>query len=291
MVALVYGLVRAPTAGWGDGVTVAFLASGTAILGLFITMEARSTHPLLPLRLLADRDRAATYAVMLCNAGAIFGVFFFLTQILQNAYGYSPLRAGVAFLPFSLGIAATSETVAQLLGKAGPRVFATAGPLLSAVGLAWLSRIGPHTGYVEGILGPLLVLAVGLGFTFVPLTLGATAGVAPAELGIASALLNSAQQVGGTLGLAVLVTVATTLTRTAYKAAAGSVARQSARSVAIRSSIHGYRGAFLVGSGIAFVGFLLSVTALRIAPPRARLRGDPGTGVGEPLRRGRATEH
>src|SRR5579862_198881 len=125
MVALVYGLVRAPTAGWGDSVVDASLAGAAVLLAVFVAVEARSTHPLLPLRLLDDRNRAATYAVMLCSAGAIFRVFFFLTQVLQNAYGYSPLRAGVAFLPFSVGIAATSELVAQFLGKAGPRVFAT----------------------------------------------------------------------------------------------------------------------------------------------------------------------
>ena len=143
--------------------------------------------------------------------------------------------------------------------------------------MAWLSRLGPHTGYAEGILGPLLVLAVGLGFTFVPLTLGATSGVTPAEMGIASALLNTSQQVGGTLGLAVLVTVATTLTRNALRAAAGHATHPSARTLAISLAIHGYRGAFLVGSVIAFIGFLLSVTALRVAPPSARLSGDTGT--------------
>jgi predicted MFS family arabinose efflux permease len=212
----------------------------------------------------------------------IFGVFFFLTQILQNAYGYSALRAGVAFLPFSLGIAATSELVAQFLGKVGPRVFATVGPFLTAVGLAWLSRLGPHTSYVEGILGPLLVLAIGLGCTFVPLTLSATSRVAPADMGIASALLNTAQQVGGTLGLAVLVTVATTLTRNAVRAAAGHVTHQSARAVAVSSSIHGYRGAFLVGSAIALIGFLVSVTALRVAPPAApRTQPDAPQGSAE----------
>jgi predicted MFS family arabinose efflux permease len=222
---------------------------------------------------------------MLCTAGGIFGVFFFLTQALQNAYGYSPLRAGVAFLPFSVGIAATSELVAQFLGKAGPRVFATVGPLLSAVGLLWLSRLGPHTSYLEGIVWPLLVLAVGLGCTFVPLTLGATSGVAPADLGIASALLNTAQQVGGTLGLAVLVTVATTLTRNAVRTAARHAAHQSARAVAISSSIHGYRGAFLVGSAIAFTGFLLSVTGFRAKVPAARRapQGVPQASAGATL--------
>jgi EmrB/QacA subfamily drug resistance transporter len=270
---LVYGLVRAPTAGWGDPVTDALLAASAVLFGVFLAVEARSTHPTMPLRLLANRNRAATYTVMLCNAGAVFGVFFFLTQLLQEAYGYSPLRAGVAFLPFSIGIAATSEVVAKSIGRAGPRVFLTVGPLLVALGLLWLSRIGPHSTYVSDILGPVLVLAVGLGSTFVPLTLGATSGVAPADMGIASALLNTAQQVGGTLGLAVLVTVATTAARNHLRAtAARHAANQSARSLAISSSIHGYHSAFLLGSTIAMCGFVVSVTALRVAAPGARRR-------------------
>ena len=211
--ALVYGLVRAPVDGWADGITVACLAIAALLYSVFISVETRSKNPLLPLRLLANRNRAATYVVMLCSAAAIFAVFFFLTQLLQNAYGYSPLQAGVAFLPFSVGIAVTSELVAKFLQKVGPRLFSSFGPFLVALGLLWLSRLDLQSTYAPDILGPTLLLAIGLGFTFVPLTLGATSGIAPADMGIASALLNTSQQIGGTLGLAVLVTVATTVSR------------------------------------------------------------------------------
>jgi EmrB/QacA subfamily drug resistance transporter len=270
---LVYGLVRAPTAGWGDPVTLLFLGAAPLLFAVFIAVEARSPHPLMPLRLLANRNRAATYAVMLCSTAALLGVFFFLTQLLQNAFGYSAIRAGVAFLPFSVGIAASSEVVVKLIGKVGPRVFSTVGPLLLAVGLLWLSQIGPHSTYWSDIFGPFVVVSVALGFIFVTLTLGATSGVAPADMGIASALLNTAQQVGGTLGLAVLVTVAATATRNYLKGAAGRHAvGQSARSLAISSSIHGYHSAFLVAAAIALVGFVISVTALRVTTPGARRR-------------------
>jgi EmrB/QacA subfamily drug resistance transporter len=268
--ALVYGLVRAPVDGWADAITVACLVIAPLLYALFILVETRSKNPVLPLRLLADRNRAATYVVMLCAAAAIFGVFFFLTQLLQNAYGYSPLGAGVAFLPFSLGIAVTSELVAKFLDKVGPRLFASLGPFLVAVGLLWLSRLDLQSTYARDILGPTLLLSVGLGFTFVPLTLGATSGVAPADMGIASALLNTSQQIGGTLGLAVLVTVATTASRNWLRSAVRSHgASASARTVALNSALHGYRIAFLVGAAIATVGGLVAVVSIRVKPPRA----------------------
>src|ERR1700730_18521638 len=183
------------------------------LYSVFISVETRSKNPLLPLRLLANRNRAATYVVMLCSAAAIFAVFFVLTQLLQNAYSYSPLQAGVAFLPFSVGIAVISELVAKFLQKVGARLFSSFGPFLVALGLLSLFLLDLQSTYAPDILGPTLLLAIGLGFTFVPLTLGATSGIAPADMGIASALLNASQQIGGTLGLAVLVTVATTVSR------------------------------------------------------------------------------
>jgi EmrB/QacA subfamily drug resistance transporter len=272
--ALVYGLVRAPTDGWADAITVACLAIAALLYAVFILVETKSKNPLMPLRLLANRNRAATYVVMLCTAAAIFAVFFFLTQLLQNAYGYSPIVAGVAFLPFSLGIAVTSELVAKFLEKVGPRLFSSLGPFLVAFGLLWLSRVDLQSTYARDILGPTLLLSVGLGFTFVPLTLGATSGVAPADMGIASALLNSAQQIGGTLGLAVLVTVATTVSRNWLKTTVRNHGtRASVRTLTLNSALHGYRSAFLVGAAIATVGGLVAAAAIRVArPPNATLR-------------------
>ena len=139
--ALVYGMVRAPTDGWADPITVACLAAAAVLYPVFILVETKSNNPLMPLRLFANRNRAAAYVVMLCTAAAIFAVFFFLTQLLQNAYGYSPIVAGLAFLPFSLGIAVTSELVAKFLERVGPRLFASLGPFLCALGLVWLSRL------------------------------------------------------------------------------------------------------------------------------------------------------
>jgi hypothetical protein len=178
--------------------------------------------------------------------------------------GYSPLKTGLAFLPFSIGIAATSQVVAKLMTRIPPRVFVTIGPLLSAIGLLWLSRIHAPITFATAVLGPLLVLALGLGFSFVPLVLGATSGVQPSDMGVASAVLNTAQQVGGTLGLAVLVTVATAATRFAL----GSGATDS-----VASTVHGYSVAFAVAAGIAFAGFLIALAAIRTPDPIASTEG------------------
>lgn len=227
--------------------TVSSFAVAAVLLLAFVTIEVRSDHPILPFRLLANRNRAATYLVMAAVAGSIFAVSFFLTLLLQTAFGYSPLRTGAAFLPFSFGIVGTSEAVAKLIGRVRPRLFATAGPLVAAVALLWLSRVHATSTYFGAVFGPLLLLSVGLGLAFVPLTLGATSGVPPADMSIASALLNVSQEVGGTLGLAVLVTVATATTRHALRSGASRhPLGQQARALALSSSVQGYSTAFLV---------------------------------------------
>ncbi|MDQ1508247.1 MAG: hypothetical protein QOG50_91 [Actinomycetota bacterium] len=258
MTALVYGLVRAPARGWANPITVTSLAGGVVLLVAFAIIEVRSDHPMLPPRLLTDRNRTASYLVMLGLTGSIFAVSFFLTLLLQTVMGYSPLKTGLAFLPFSIGIGATSQAVAKLMTRIRPRVFVTIGPLLSAIGLFWLSRIHAPIPFASAVLGPLLVLALGLGFSFVPLVLGATSGVQPADMGVASAVLNTAQQVGGSLGLAVLVTVAAAATRSALPSGAAQT---------VASTVHGYSVAFVVASGMSFAAFLVALVAIRTPKP------------------------
>jgi EmrB/QacA subfamily drug resistance transporter len=267
MTALVYGLVRAPGDGWANAITITSLAAGGVLLIAFAVTEVRSRHPMLPPRLLADRNRTASYLVMVSLTASIFAVSFFLTLFLQSALGYSPLRTGLAFLPFTVVIAATSQAVAKLLARVHPRVFVSIGPLLEAIGLLWLSRLHADSTYPAAVLGPLIVLALGLGFAFVPLVLGATSGVQPADMGVASAVLNTAQQVGGTLGLAVLVTVATAATRSA------------ARSGPVAATVHGYSVAFVVAAGISFAAFVVALLAIRtpnaVAVPTNDQTGQP----------------
>jgi EmrB/QacA subfamily drug resistance transporter len=269
MTAVVYGLVRAPARGWANPSTVTWLAGGLVLLVTFAVIELRSDHPMLPPRLLTDGNRTASYIVMFCLAGSIFAVSFFLTLLLQTVMGYSPLETGLAFVPFSVGVAATSQAVAKLMTRIRPRVFVTIGPLLSAIGLFWLSRIDAQSSYGSAVLGPLLVLALGLGLSFVPLVLGATSRVQPADMGVASAVLNSAQQVGGTLGLATLVTVAAAATRSALGSAAANPVAQQARTLTVTATVHGYSVAFVVASGMAFAAFLVALAAIRNPDPIA----------------------
>jgi EmrB/QacA subfamily drug resistance transporter len=267
MTALVYGLVRAPVNGWGDSITYASFVVAFVLLTAFVVIEMRSDHPILPFSLLADRNRSASYIVMFTLAGGIFAIFFFLTLYLQTAKGYSPLEAGLAFFPFSVGIAATSQIVAKLMKRFPPRTFVTVGPFMASLGLFWLSRLEVQSTYVNGVLGPILVLAVGLGLTFVPVVLGVTSGVRPADLGIASAVLNTAQQVGGTLGLAVLVTIAADATKNALSSAVVPRDSQHAREIALAATLHGYTTAFVVGACIAFAAFLVALVAIHTAAP------------------------
>ncbi|WP_338673549.1 MFS transporter [Streptomyces sp. SCSIO 30461] len=207
MVLLVYGFIRAARGGWSDSLTIASFALASATLGLCALVERRSRRPVIPLRLFADRNRRGTYAMMLSFAAAMFGMFFFLSLHVQNVLGFSPLQAGFAFLPVSAIIVVGARTTARLLPRYGPKPFLVAGALLATAGLIWLTRVDAHSTYAGAFLGPMLVFGLGMGLQFVSITVTALSGVAAGESGAGSGLLNAHQQVGGSLGLAVLVTV------------------------------------------------------------------------------------
>ncbi|SCD58264.1 drug resistance transporter, EmrB/QacA subfamily [Streptomyces sp. BpilaLS-43] len=213
MVLLVYGFIRASEDGWSDLLTVAAFAGSVVFLALFLMVERRSKQPITPLRMFRDRNRAGAYGMMLSLAAAMFGMFFFLTLFVQNVLDFSPLRAGLAFLPVSVVIAVSAGFASRLLPRWGPKPFMVTGALLVAGGLAWLSRTDVHSSYAGSILGPILVFGTGMGMQFVSLTLMAVSGVAPREAGAASGVLNATQQVGGSLGLSILVTVFGTASR------------------------------------------------------------------------------
>jgi EmrB/QacA subfamily drug resistance transporter len=199
MTALVYGFIRAAQEGWSEPGTIGSFAAAVALLAIFLSIETRISQPITPLRMFRDRNRAGSYAIMLALAAAMFGQFFFLTLFVQDVLGYSPLRAGIAFLPITAAIVLTSQFAARSLPSIGPKRLMTGGALLAVAGLAWLSQVSVSSGYVDGILGPMLL--------FVPLTIVAVSGVEPHDAGAASSLLNVTQQVGGSLGLSILVTV------------------------------------------------------------------------------------
>jgi EmrB/QacA subfamily drug resistance transporter len=228
LLGVVFGLTRAGEAahGWGDPVTIAALVAGVVFLGLFAFVESRASHPLLPLRILQNRTRATSFAAMMLAPAAMFAMFFFLSLFIQQIMGYSPLRAGFAFLPFSVGIVIGAGLSSNLIGRIDARYVAGIGTLLATVGLFGFSRIsiddsasavlqavanggtaGTGVNYWSAIFPYILVMAIGMGMTFVPLTLTAVHHVKAEDSGIGSGVLNTMQQVGGALGLATLSTV------------------------------------------------------------------------------------
>jgi EmrB/QacA subfamily drug resistance transporter len=218
LLGVVYGLSRAGTQGWGDTITVASLVAGVLLLLVFGLIESRVQHPLLPFRIFQSRTRAASFVAMFLAPAAMFAMFYFLSQYIQNVMGYSPLEAGVAFLPFTVGIVVGAGLASNLVSRINPRYISGVGTLIAAGALYGFSTLPYDTSfppsdltgsYVTDILPFIIMMAFGMGLTFVPVTLTAVHHLRSEESGIGSGVLNTAQQVGGALGLAVLATVAT----------------------------------------------------------------------------------
>ena len=218
LLGLVYGFSRAGTEGWGDVWTIASLSAGAVILAIFLFIESRVEHPLLPSRVFLNRTRAASFGAMFLAPAAMFAMFYFLSQYVQNVMGYSPLEAGVAFLPFCVGLVAAAGIASNLINRFDPRYLAGVGTLLAAAGLFLFAQLPYDTSFpvtqVEGsyasdILPGVLLMSVGMGLVFVPLTLTAVHHLRDEDSGIGSGVLNTMQQVGGALGLALLSTLAT----------------------------------------------------------------------------------
>jgi predicted MFS family arabinose efflux permease len=205
--AVVYGFIRAASEGWGDPVsTVAFVA-GAGLLATFVAVERRAVQPITPLRLFADRTRAGAYAARMLTVGGMFSMFFFLTQFLQAVRGDSPLEAGLSFLPMTLVLFALVNVVPRAAARIGELPLLIGGLMLALAAMAWLSQLDAGTGFFPGIGVPLLMMGVGMGAAFTPLTTAGVQGVGQADAGAASGLVNVAHQTGGAVGIAVLVTV------------------------------------------------------------------------------------
>jgi EmrB/QacA subfamily drug resistance transporter len=206
--ALAYGLTRAGEHGWTDTSTVASFAAAAVLLTVFLTVQRRTADPLLPLRVFADRARSGSYAAMLVLGSALMGIFYVVTLYLQQVQEYGALRTGLAWLPFAVGIVAGTVIGTGLVEKLSPRALAAAGLLLSAAALGSLATIGPDSTYALRLAPAMFAFALGAGLAFPPLTLATVQGVEPSLAGVASALLNTAQQIGAALGLALLTAVA-----------------------------------------------------------------------------------
>lgn len=205
--ALVYGFVRVGETGWGDRTALISFAVAVAALAVFLVTEARAGHPLMPLELFRDRNRAAAYLNMLLIPASMLGMFFFLTQFLENVERFTPLVTGFAFMPLAIAALVSARAVPWLLPRFGPKAVTTSGTVAIVAGVVWLTRLTATAGYAAGIAGPLILFGLGVGLTFVPLNTFVLAGLRPDQTGAAAGILQTMQQTGNSLGLAVLVTV------------------------------------------------------------------------------------
>src|SRR4249919_1947016 len=266
---LVYGLSNAAAHSWHAPSTWGFLAAGAALLAAFAWWMSRAARPLLPPRVVLDRDRGGAYASMLIASAGLFGIFLFLTYYLQQTLGYSPLVTGVAFLPISAGlILASNLSTIVLMPRTGPRPLVALGMLAAAGGAAWLAQLGSHTGYAAGVLGPIILAGTGVGLVIAPVINTGTFGVAPQDAGVASATVTVGQMLGGSVGTSLLNTLyaaAVTSYLTAHLATARIIGRQALTGLALA---HGYDTAFWWTAGIFAAGAVIGGALLRPGPLR-----------------------
>jgi len=256
-VALVFTLIEASNWGWGSGKTIAGFSVSAVLIAAFVLIERRHKAPLVPLRIFSDRSLAASDATFLLVAAGLFGMFFFCTLYLQQVLGYTALKTGVAYLPLSLTIIGASALASRLVDRFTPKPVLITGLAIGTGGFIFLTQLSGHNDYLNHVLPAMVILGLGFGMSFVPATIAATSGVAPEDSGLASGLLNATQEIGGSLGLAILSTVATTrIANTLHGGAALPVALT-----------HGFTGAFTV-SGLLCAAS--AVLALVLLPRRKR---------------------
>jgi EmrB/QacA subfamily drug resistance transporter len=278
LVAIVYGFSNAETNGWGDTLTGVCLVGGVLLLVAFVVIQTRVAHPLLPMRVVLDRDRGGAYLTMALTAVGMFGLFLFLTYYMQVTLGFSSMRTGLAYLPMSASIMTSAALIGgRLLPRVGPKVLITIGGLLASAGMALLTRIGVDTGYASTVLPGLVVLGLGLGLIFSSAMNTATAGVDRRDAGVASAMVNTMQQIGGSIGTALLSTLS------ANAIAAYLTDHEPSPAVQAAAPLQGYHTAFWCSSlaflVVALVGATIlnrhSVRVARLAAARAQGEGRP----------------
>ena len=261
---LVYALVDATDAGWGSAQTLGLLALSAVLLAAFVAIELRSRAPLVPFRIFRMRTLTGANAVGLLVGASLFSMFFFISLYMQQVLGYSPIKSGFSYLPLALTIIVSAGVASQLVTRVGFKPVLVTGMGFIAAGLLWFSQVSVGGGFVTDVLGPSLLAAVGLGFSFVPVTIAAVSGVEEREAGLASGLINTSQQVGGALGLAVLATIASSRTEDALAQGGGAGALPEALT-------EGFQAAFLGGACFALLGILLALVLIRTSDSRAHV--------------------
>ena len=261
--ALVYGFSHAETAGWASGTTIGFLVTAAILLVAFVGIQMRTAHPLLPMRVVLDRNRGGAFLAMFTAAIGMFGVFLFLTYYLQQILGYSALRSGVAFLPMVVALVISSTVVSTgLAGRVSPRILIPAGMVLSALGMYLLTGLGLHSDYAGAIMPATIVTGLGMGMVFASAMSLATLGVAADDAGVASAAVNTVQQVGGSIGTALLNTIAATAATTYL------TTHHSSPTVLQSAAVHSYVVAFWWSAAIFAAGAAVAALILRSGVPQ-----------------------
>jgi EmrB/QacA subfamily drug resistance transporter len=260
---LVFAFVDANRAGWESAQTIGLLVTSVALIGLFVIIEHRSSAPLVPFRIFRLRTLTGANVSALFVGASLFSMFFFISLYMQQVLGYDALKAGLSYLPLAVAIIISAGIASQLVTKWGFKPVLIVGLALVAAGLVWFAQVPVRGDYVNDLLGPMLLAAVGLGFAFVPVTIAAVSGVSDDDSGLASGLINAAQQVGGALGLAILAAIANSRTSDYMAGAHGDPAAVPA------ALTDGFQTAFLAGTGFAVLGIIAALTLIRSADSRA----------------------
>ncbi|PSL06921.1 EmrB/QacA subfamily drug resistance transporter [Haloactinopolyspora alba] len=282
LVSLVYGFTRAESEGWSEGGTIAMFVLTVALLGSFVLVEQRVKAPLLPLRVVLDRNRGGVYLALGLAVIAMFGLFLFLTYYMQEVRGYSPIRTGLAFLPMVVGMVTGSTQIgARLMTRVPPRYIMTPGLLLAAGGMLLLAQMEVDSSYVGLLMPAMIMLGLGLGSTFMPAMSLATYGVEPRDAGIASAMINTSQQVGGAIGTALLNTIAASATSSYI--AANIAGAESPVLVQHAGMVEGYSTALWWAVGILTVAAAVAGTLVNAEPQRAEAVAEDDEGEAAPV--------
>ncbi|MGH2942229.1 MAG: DHA2 family efflux MFS transporter permease subunit [Solirubrobacteraceae bacterium] len=266
---LVFALVDTINEGWGSTQTLTLLAVSLALIATFVAIELRSRDPLMPFGIFRLRTLAGANIVGLLVGASIFAMFFFLSRYMQQVLGYSALKAGLSYLPLAIAIILSAGIAAQLVTRLGFKPVLLSGLALVMVALLWFAQVPVSGSYVSDLLGPMVIAAIGLGFAFVPVTIAAVSGVSADESGLASGLINTSQQIGGALGLAILGTIASSKTTDLLGAAQGAPA-------ALPNALtEGFQLAFLAGAGFAVIGIVATLAFVRGEDSRAVVGASP----------------
>jgi EmrB/QacA subfamily drug resistance transporter len=269
---LVYALIDAGSAGWTSGQTLGLIAGSIAILGLFLFIESRAAHPLVPFGIFGSRTRNGSYVVGLLLAASLFSMFFFIALYTQQVLGWSALKAGLSYLPLSVAIILGAGAGSEIANRIGFKPVLVAGMLCTSVGLLWFTQIQVDGSFVGDVLGPSVLAGLGLGLAFPGATVGGTSMVREDEVGLTSGLINSAQQIGGALGLAVLSSLAASKTDSVLESTV-----QDGQGAVAGALTEGFQLAFMVGAGFAVVGALVALLVIRTRDSKAAISAEGQT--------------